>query len=81
LQSHGEGKHYCFLPASNFLKFVEDRIKQSPLLLEINGKDREEFPSIHSVINYHFFTIGEVIETLKLLVADPATAYNKLCKT
>jgi len=74
-----------------FQKSVEDWIKESPLLTEIdldapivvwgNGKDQKEFPSIQSIIDYHFFTISEVIETMKLLVADPATAYNKLCKT
>ena len=53
----------------------------SPIVVHREGEEDQEFPSVWSVMDYWFFTINEVIDTMKSLISNPSLAYNKLCKT
>ena len=39
------------------------------------------YPSIESVIDQHYFTAKELIETMQLLVTNPKTQYHEIVST
>jgi len=90
LEDPSKGKMFCFAPASRFSAIVEEKISKT---LDLSGIDlfsdvvihregeEEVFPPVRSVVDYRFFTISEVIDTMKSLILNPSLAYDKLCKT
>jgi len=39
------------------------------------------YPSINSVMDWHYFTVKELIETMQLLVTNPKTQYDESAAT
>jgi len=58
---------------------VKTWIEDSKILQKVNlDVPILGYPSIKSVIDQHYFTVKELIETMQLLVTDPKTQYDEL---
>jgi len=60
-------------------KDVMTSIKESKILQKVNmDAPILGYPLIHSVSDWHYFTVKELIEIMQLLVTNPKTEYDEL---